>query len=199
MLCNREWDSTFDRDDGPCVVMHDATNVPFLNPSGANLQRAMWNDYCGMPCAKGGVSNQLCSWMQGMPLFTGRMTDSQMMKESKILQQQQAFSEADETSSKPFTNVFDKGFCNLLDAAVEGQKCLQPKYSKGEMQFEGKDTLCSACVAVMRSGNERAVQRCEMSWFVKRGCGFSLWDTSLVCDAWEAWTFQANFMCDKFL
>ena len=63
VLCNPEWDNMFDRDNGPRVVMHDATNIPFLNPSGANLQRAMWSNYHGMPCAKGGVSNQLCSWM----------------------------------------------------------------------------------------------------------------------------------------
>ena len=54
--------------------------------------------------------------------------------------------------------VFNKGFCDSLDAAMEGQKCLQPKHSKGEMQFEGKDTLHSACMAVTCSGNECAVQ-----------------------------------------
>ena len=71
------------------------------------LKRAMWSDYYGMACAKGGVSNQLCGWIRAIPLFTGRITDSQM-------------------------------------------------------------TLHTACVAVIRSGNEGAVQRCKMSWFNKR-------------------------------
>ena len=82
---------------------------------------------------------------------------------------------------------------------MEGQTCMQPKYSKGDGQFTGNETLHSACVAVIRSGNERAVQRCKMSWFLKRGCAYQLWDIDMLCDIWEAWAFQANFMCDKFL
>jgi len=128
----------------------------------------MWSDYYGMACAKGGVSNQLCGWIRAIPLFTGRITDSQMIKDSKILEQQKTFSENDATSTKPFANVFDKGFRNSLDAALEGQYCIQPKYSKGGVQFKRDDTLHTACVAVIRSGNERAVQRCKMSWFNKR-------------------------------
>jgi hypothetical protein len=99
----------------------------------------------------------------------------------------------------PFTNVFDKGFRNVLDALKEEQKCVQPTYSKGGSQFTGEETLYSAVIAMIRSGNERAVKRCKMSWFVKRGCAFQLWEISLVCDLWESWTFQVNFMYDKFL
>ena len=87
-----------------------------------------------------------------------------------------------------------------LDAAILGQKCLQPNYSKGSsQQFGQKEMLHSACIAVVRSGNERAVQRCKMSWFVKRGCAYTLWDMSQLCDLWLAWSFQSNFMHDKFL
>jgi hypothetical protein len=132
--------------------------------------------------------------------MTGRITDSQMVKDSNILVDQRKFSEAEKKHSDiPFTNVFDKGFRNVLDALKEGQKCVQPTYSKGDSQFTGEETLYSALIVMIRSGNERAVQRCKMSWFVKRGCAFQLWDTSLVCDHWEAWTFQVNFMYDKFL
>ena len=104
---NPYWDKTFDPRYDPRIIMHDATNLPYQNPSNAAQGRAMWSDYYGMACAKGGVSNQLCGWIRAIPLFTGRITDSQM-------------------------------------------------------------TLHTACVAVIRSGNERAVQRCKMSWFNKR-------------------------------
>mmetsp|Transcript_31595 Transcript_31595/g.76330 ORF Transcript_31595/g.76330 Transcript_31595/m.76330 type:complete len:534 (-) Transcript_31595:28-1629(-) len=196
---NRSWDSSFDPLNGERIIMHDATGIPLQRPSSAEQQRALYSDYYGTTCAKGGISNQLCGWIRGIPLFTGRISDSQMIKDSKVLVEQRTFSEADASSDEPFTNVFDKGFRNSLDAAMEGQKCKQPKYSKGDIQFSGNDTLYSACVAVVRSGNERAVQRCKMSWFLKRGCAFQQWDIGLFCDIWEAWTFQVNFMYDKFL
>mmetsp|Transcript_31596 Transcript_31596/g.76333 ORF Transcript_31596/g.76333 Transcript_31596/m.76333 type:complete len:492 (-) Transcript_31596:28-1503(-) len=198
-LRDREWDVYFDPSDGERIIMHDATGLPWQCPTDAALQRALFSDYYGTTCAKGGISNQLCGWIRGIPLFTGRISDSQMIKDSKVLVEQRTFSEADASSDEPFTNVFDKGFRNSLDAAMEGQKCKQPKYSKGDIQFSGNDTLYSACVAVVRSGNERAVQRCKMSWFLKRGCAFQQWDIGLFCDIWEAWTFQVNFMYDKFL
>ena len=75
---NPYWDKTFDPRDDPRIIMHDATNLPYQNPSGASQQRSVWSDFYGMPCAKGGVSNQLCGWIRAIPLFTGRITDSQM-------------------------------------------------------------------------------------------------------------------------
>ena len=83
--------------------------------------------------------------------------------------EQRKFSEADFSSEKAFTNIFDKGFRNTLDVAMEGQTCIQPKYSKGDNQLEGDDTLYSACITMIRSGNEHAVQHCKMSWFLKHG------------------------------
>jgi hypothetical protein len=198
---DKKWDEKFDTENNQKrIVMHDATAIPWMTPANANQQRALFSDYYGTCCAKAGVSNQLCGWIRGMPLMTGRITDSQMVKDSNILAEQRKFSEAEQNHSDiPFTNVFDKGFRNVLDALKEGQKCVQPTYSKGDSQFTGEETLYSALIAMIRSGNERAVKRCKMSWFVKRGCAFQLWDTSLVCDHWEAWTFQVNFMYDKFL
>lgn len=193
-------DLHFDRENGPRIVMHDATDLPMPTPENAELQRALFSDYYGGPCAKGGVSNQLCGWIRGLPLCTGRITDSQLIKETGILKQQRLFSEADNTHSDvPFTNTVDKGFRIALEAAQEKQTCMQPDFSKGDFQFTGKETLHTACIAMVRSGNERAVKRCKMSWFIKRGCAYQLWNENLVCDMWEAWTFQANFMYDKFL
>ena len=60
---------------------------------------------------------------------------------------------------------------------MEGQTVIQPKYSKGEVQFKWDDTLHTACPAVIQSGNERAVQRYKMSRFIKRGCANLVWET----------------------
>ena len=108
-----------------------------------------------------------------------------------------------ETSGEPgkraSKNLEDKGFRNAIDAAQAGQTVLQPIFSKGDKQFNRNEVLHTAAVAVIRSGNERAVGRCKMSWFVKRGCSEAIWDVPMLCDVWEAWTFQVNFMYDKYL
>ncbi|CAJ1931834.1 unnamed protein product [Cylindrotheca closterium] len=127
-FCGEQWDFYFDRQSGEKIVTHDATGIPLPCPSNAELQRALFSDYYGTTCAKAGVSNQLCGWMRGMPLMTGRITDSQMIKDSEVLVPQRKFSEADHSSDKPFNNVLDKGFRNTLDASTEGQRCMQPKY-----------------------------------------------------------------------
>jgi hypothetical protein len=59
--------------------------------------------------------------------------------------------------------------------------------------------LHSGAVAVVRSRNERAVNRCKMSWFLKKRNVEGTWSIDCICDVWEAWTFQVNFMFDKFL
>jgi hypothetical protein len=198
-LRNHKWNEYFDPKTGERVVMHDATNIPFMSPTDAAQQRAMWSDYYGMCCAKTGISNQLCSWIRGMPLFTGRLGDSNMVRDSGIMPQQKDFAEMDQSSQVPFLNVFDKGFRNAIEADQAGQRVLQPIFSKGDKQFNRNEVLHTAAVAHIRSGNERAVGRCKMSWFVKRGCMEQAWDIDLLCDVWEAWTFQVNFMYDKYL
>ena len=76
---------------------------------------------------------------------------------------------------------------------------MQLKYSKGDNQFEGDDTLYFACVEVIQSGNEHVVQQYKMLWFLKCGCAYQLFDTDFIYDFWETWTFRVNFMYDKFL
>jgi hypothetical protein len=41
--------------------------------------------------------------------MTGRIADSQMIKDSEVLVKQRKFSEADASSDEPFDNRFDKG------------------------------------------------------------------------------------------
>jgi hypothetical protein len=96
-------------------------------------------------------------------------------------------------------NVFDKGFRLTLAAMMRGQQCLQPAFARSDQQFTQGDILHTACVAAQRSGSERAVMRCKMSWFLKRGIRDQSWTVDLLCDVWDCWTFQVNFMYDKYL
>jgi hypothetical protein len=196
---DRTWNGHFDPITGERVVMHDSTNIPLAQPSSAALQRALYNSYYGMCCAKAGVAVQLCGYIYGLPLNTGHSDDTRFIEDTDILKKQQIFAENDESSKKPFLNVFDKGYQCVSDALECGQYCLQPTFAESEKQFKDNAVLYSGAVAVVRSGNERAVNRCKMSWFLKRGATDQMWDIDLLCDVWDAWTFQINFMYEKFL
>ena len=112
--------------------------------------------------------------------MTGRMGDGEMVEELKILDHQQEFSAWDPSSNKPFTNVFDKGFrCTTAARNAGGQKVLQPTFARSDEQFTRSETLHSAAVAVVRSGNERAVNRIKYSWFLRRGRSLQTWDVVL--------------------
>ena len=97
-----------------------------------------------------------------------------------------------------FLNVFDKGHHSTLECKKHGQRCVQP--DRGEIAASsGALLLRSSTVAVLRSGNERGVLRSKMSWFVSNGMKHGQqWDINFLCDMWEAWTFQANFMHESF-
>ena len=66
--------------------------------------------------------------------------------------------------------------------------------------FGGDKVLRAGCITVIRSGNEKGVNRCKKSWFIKQGCSADQqWDIDLLCDVWEAFTFFVNFvMYDNF-
>ena len=142
---------------------------------------------------------QLCGYILGLPLNTGHSDDTRFIEDTNILKLQQQFAERDSSSNKPFLNIFDKGYQCTLSALSHGQSCLQPAFAEREKQFKDNAVLHSGAVAVVRSGNERAVKRCKMSWFLKRGAVDQMWNIDLICDIWEAWTFQVNFMYKKFL
>ena len=84
----------------------------------------------------------------------------------------------------------------LLESKRNGQRCIQP--DKVDNLSSGESVLRTACVAVTRSGNERAVKRSKISWFVNVGMKLKLGDIDMLCDIWEAWTFRANFMYEDF-
>ncbi len=194
------WNLHFPTGDGPRIVMHDGSNIPERQPSDAELNRATHSLCCKMNCSKTVVSNQLCSWIRSHNGVTGRMGDGDMVEELKLLEHQQEFLAWDPSNKKPFTNVFDKGFrCTTAARNAGGQKVLQPTFARSDEQFTRAETLHSAAVAVVRSGNERAVNRVKYSWFLLRGKSLQPWDVELVDDILLAWSFQVNFMCDKFL
>jgi hypothetical protein len=190
------WNVHFPPEDGPRPIMHDTTNIELPDPISGDLNRALHNVYYNMCCAKAGVAAQLCSWIFGLPLVTGHCDDDQQIRFTKILELQKMFSENDPTSIEAFLNIFDKGYHMLLEAKRHGQLCCQP--DKVDKLSNGDAVLRSACVAVTRSGNERAVNRSKVSWFIKNGMKHKLMDVDLLCDVWEAWTFRVYFMYENF-
>jgi hypothetical protein len=195
-LRDPSWNRHFDPEDGHRPVMHDTSNIPFPAPSCGHLNRALHNKYYNMCCAKAGIAVQLCCWIFGLPLVTGHSDDDRQIEDTMILELQKAFSENDPTSVRAFLNIFDKGYHQILEALRHGQLCCRP--DEANNTFGGDKVLRAGCVAVVRSGNERGVKRCKLSWFLKRGCSDQLWDVDLVCNVWEAFSFRVNFMYDKF-
>ena len=143
------------------------TNIEMTAPSSGDMNCALHNVYYKMCCAKAGIATQLCNWIFGLPLVTGHCNSDQQIRFTKILQAQNLFAENDLTSLEAFLNVFDKGYHMLLEAKKHGQVCMQ--LDKVNALSSGKSVLCTACVAVTRSGNERAVKRSKISWFIKNG------------------------------
>jgi hypothetical protein len=64
---------------------------------------------------------------------------------------------------------------------------------------KSKDMLHSAEVAIIRSGNERAVKHFKHSWIIQRGIRHSNFDLAMLNDIWLAWGFQINFMYETVL
>jgi hypothetical protein len=112
--------------------MHDNTNVPMRNPSDADLNGALCSKHHGQCCAKGGVSVQLCGWIQNLELCAGGIDDSGYIETVGVLEEQKQFADADETSAECFLNIFDKGCRCTLAARKQGQNCLHTKFAKSD-------------------------------------------------------------------
>ena len=87
-----------------------------------------------------------------------------------------------------FLNIFDKGYHQVLKALKqEGQFVLTPDKSTAIVE-DGVCLLRAAAVAVLRSGNERAVLQTKLSALVERGMqnGQEGWDIDSLCDVREA-------------
>ena len=182
--------------------MHDNTNVNLVQPRSADKQRSLHSEYYGGSCAKGGVGVQLSGWIRTLHLFTGGIDDSSYIDLCKILKQQKLFQELDREALAEiieFINILDKGYRSTILARDHNQSCLQPTFAKSDEQFTGSQVLHSAAIAVVRSGNERAVKRVKDSWIIQRGIHSATYDLSKLDDIWLAWGFQVNFMYDTVL
>ena len=134
--------------------------------------------------------------------WRAKLGDTDTVRILKVLIHMKRFAEKDTSRLLLLVlilNVFDKGFRNVVDAREQGQRCLQPCFARSDAQFTRDQTLHSACVAVVRSGNERAVRLCKLSRFLTHRYPGAIWDVDLICDIWLCWSFQTNFMYDRFL
>ena len=66
-------------------------------------------------------------------------------------------------------NILNKGYRVTIIAKQHLQTCLQPIFAQSDKQFTYHDVLHSACIAVKRSRNKRAVKKMKHSWIVQRG------------------------------
>jgi len=151
------WPEHFPQKNRSRIYMHDNTNVPLLSPQDPDLQAALYSEYYAETCAKGGVAVQQCGYIRTLPLCTGAIGDQDYLSKTETFEKQKQFTEADSTSDEPALNVLDKGYRSCLAAQKEGQQCMQPNFAQSDMRFNSNQTLNSAAVAVVRSGNERAV------------------------------------------
>ena len=152
-------------------------------------------------CAKGGVFLQLCGWTGVESLWVGATSDSHYQEHTNIFGKQQAFAEQDKVDGKiiPFTNIFDKGYrVNLPAWRVGRQQVIQPNFARSDRKFNANETIRSANIATDRSGNERAVDRCKLSGYIKRGIHQTM-KPSTMDNVWLAWSFQTNFMYKPIL
>ena len=82
-----------------------------------------------------------------------------------------------------------------MAAQLCGQQCFQPDFAQSDKKFKGDRTLHSAAVAVVRSGNERAVKIVKNSWVLKRGASFApSMDLAMLDNIWLGFGFRVNFM-----
>ena len=188
------WPEHFPQKNRSRIYMHDNTNVPLLSPQDPDLHAALYSEYYAETCAKGGVAVQQCGYIRTLSLCTGAIGDQDYLSKTETFEKQKQFTEADKTSDEPALNVLDKGYRSCLAAQKEGQQCMQPNFAQSDMRFNSNQTLNSAAVAVVRSGNERAVRVVKRSWFVRRGGSLGFLDLSLINDVWMAWGFRVNFI-----
>jgi hypothetical protein len=195
------WNEMFQKHENSRVIMHDMTNVPLMQPSDGEGNRALWNAYYNGCCGKGGIFTQLCGWEGTLELYTGGVGDSDYIRLSGILNVQDEFSKRDlldGVNHIPFINIFDKGYRVLLECLRAGkQMCWQPAFARSDERYGSYSTLHTGAVAFTRSGNERSVRHMKQSWLIALGAlGKPRMDLDMLADVWLGWGFQVNFMYD---
>ena len=94
------------------------TNLHIPQPSCAEFQRLTFTKYYGENCFKGGIGLQQCGWIVLYDLWVGCVSDTKYQEESGLFGDQKEFVTTDLVDDRnlPFTNIFDKGYCNRLAA-----------------------------------------------------------------------------------
>ena len=191
-----------DRYRGKRIVEWDNTNLSFMyKPSDAQMQRITYSSYYAENCAKGAVFLQLCGFMGCTNLWVGGSSDTLYQNKGGMFERQDEYSKKDLVEGKKiaFTNILDKGYRSTVAAWHAGnQEIIQPDFRKSDRKFRGKETISSAGIATDRSGNERAVHYSKYSGLLYRGV-HARGDFKRFDNAWEAWTFQVNFMYNSVL
>ena len=59
--------------------------------------------------------------------------------------------------------------CDRAAISAGGQLVLQPAFATSDRKFNTQEIVSSAAIAADCSGNERAMKRCKMSGYLKRG------------------------------
>ena len=170
-----------DRYNGKHIVMWDNTNLVMLfKPASVEVQSLTYSSYYNGNVGKGGIFIQLCGWMGTHELWMGGVSDTEYLQSSGILEQQQQFVKG----GVPFVNVLDKGY-RVTEAAISagGQLVLHPAFATSDRKFNAQEIVSSAAIAADRSGNERAVKRCKMSGYLKRGL-HERQDINVFADVW---------------
>lgn len=73
------------------------------------------------------------------PRKSGHSDENHQIKDTKILVQQKEFSDKDNTSNRPFLNIFDKGYHQHLEMEKHNQLCCQP--NQADKTFGGDKVL----------------------------------------------------------
>jgi hypothetical protein len=145
---------------GVRVIMFDNTNIMIRQPTDADAQRCPYSVYYSGNVGKGAVFIQPCGWVGSHEIWTGGVSDSAYMKQSKAVDTLNKYllsssSETEETRKVKFTIVLDRGYRILTETYQEGgHMTFQPIFSNADRHFTAAETVHNATVAYDRSGNE---------------------------------------------
>ena len=105
------------------------------------------------------------------------------------------FADKDVSSFEQGLNVLDKGYRSTLTAQMCGQQCIHPDFVQCDLKFKGGRTLHSVAVAIVWSGNDRAVEIVKHSWVLKRGASFAAsMNLSTLDNIWLGRGFRVKLM-----
>lgn len=194
----RKWDGVLGKDER--VIMHDTTNIPLrFKPTQSELQKITHSIYYGGNNAKADCAVQPCGFVRTYMLWVAAITDSQYMIRNRIFEHQQRFQRSDLVGGVeiPFMNILDRGYKLSNEAFKAGKQTVQQPIfrERNQQRFTGRETLLSASIASIRSGNERAVAKAKMAGFLKKGLRPSECPERLD-NVWLAWGFMVGYLGD---